>query len=112
LELPNRELFAPISELKLRGLIEEFFAERLPQQDAAALLRSKAEHLVLAGPFGWQVGETGNSHAMREPPVDGGLDGEDRFDSDCIPPPRKKSTQGLSYLNLKLCTSRAVMRRA
>ena len=38
------------------------------------LLRSKAEHLVLAGPFGWQVGEAGNSHAMREPPVDGGLD--------------------------------------
>ena len=74
LELPNRELFAPISELKPRGLIEEFFAERLPQQDAAALLRSKAEHLVLAGPFGWQVGEAGNSHAMREPPVDGGLD--------------------------------------
>ena len=38
------------------------------------LLRSKAEHLVLAGPFGWQVGEAGNSHAMREPPIDGGLD--------------------------------------
>ena len=38
------------------------------------LLRSKAEHLVLAGPFGRQVGEAGNSHAMREPPVDGGLD--------------------------------------
>src|SRR6516225_10070596 len=68
LELPNRELFAPISELKPRGLIEEFFAERLPQQDAAALLRSKAEHLVLAGPFGWQVGEAGNSHAMRSRP--------------------------------------------
>ena len=36
------------------------------------LLRSKAEHPVLAGPFGWQVGEAGNSHPMREPPVDGG----------------------------------------
>ena len=36
------------------------------------LLCSKAEHLVLAGPFGWQVGEAGNSHPMREPPVDGG----------------------------------------
>jgi hypothetical protein len=59
LELPNRELFAPISELKPRGLIEEFLRERLPQQDAAALLRGKADHLVLAGPFGWQVGETG-----------------------------------------------------
>ena len=29
------------------------------------LLRSKAEHLVLAGPFGWQVGEAGSSHPMR-----------------------------------------------
>ncbi|HWX27706.1 MAG TPA: hypothetical protein VNZ53_09750 [Steroidobacteraceae bacterium] len=38
------------------------------------LLRSKAEHLVLAGPFGRQVGEAGNSHPMREPPVDGGLE--------------------------------------
>ena len=38
------------------------------------LLGSKAEHLVLAGPFGWQVGEAGNSHPMREPAVDGGLD--------------------------------------
>ena len=26
------------------------------------LLRGKAEHLVLAGPFGWQVGEAGNAH--------------------------------------------------
>ena len=85
LELPNRKLFAPISELKPRGLIEEFFAERLPQQDAAALLRGKAEHLVLAEPFGWQVGETGNSHAMREPPVDGGLDeiGREEGKRDC-----------------------------
>ena len=40
----------------------------------APLLRGKADHLVLAGPFGWQVGEAGNSHPMREPPVDGGLD--------------------------------------
>ena len=38
------------------------------------LLRSKAEHVVLAGPFGWQVGEAGNSHPMRELPVDGGRD--------------------------------------
>ena len=37
-----------------------------------ALLRSKGEDLVLAGPFGWQVGEAGNSHPMQEPPVDGG----------------------------------------
>ena len=50
-----------------------------------SLLRSKAEHLVLAGPFGWQVGEAGNSHAMREPPVDGGLDeiGREEGKRDC-----------------------------
>src|SRR6202140_3653084 len=50
-----------------------------------ALLRSKAEHLVLAGPFGWQVGEAGNSHAMREPAVDGGLDeiGREEGKRDC-----------------------------
>jgi hypothetical protein len=50
---------------------------RRPRQSLVSnmpLLRSKAEHLVLARPFGWQVGEAGNSHAMREPPVDGGLD--------------------------------------
>jgi hypothetical protein len=49
------------------------------------LLRSKAEHLVLAGPFGWQVGEAGNSHPMREPPVDGGLDevGREEGKRDC-----------------------------
>ena len=49
------------------------------------LLRGKAEHLVLAGPFGWQVGEAGNSHPMREPPVDGGLDeiGREEGKRDC-----------------------------
>ena len=30
----------------------------------------EAQRLVLAGPFGWQVGEAGNSHPMREPPSD------------------------------------------
>ena len=49
------------------------------------LLCSKAEHLVLAGPFGWQVGEAGNSHAMREPAVDGGRDeiGREEGKRDC-----------------------------
>ena len=31
------------------------------------LLRRKPEHLVLAGPFGRQVGEADYSHAMRKP---------------------------------------------
>jgi len=61
---------------------------RRPRQSLVSnmpLLRSKAEHLVLAGPFGWQVGEAGNSHAMREPPVDGGLDeiGREEGKRDC-----------------------------
>ena len=32
------------------------------------LLRGEAEHLVLARPFGWQVAETGNSHASGSRP--------------------------------------------
>jgi hypothetical protein len=38
------------------------------------LLRGQAEHLVLAGPFGRQVGEADNAHAMREPSFDRRLD--------------------------------------
>jgi hypothetical protein len=38
------------------------------------LLRRKPKHLVLAGPFGRQVGEADYSHAMREPSFDCGLD--------------------------------------
>ena len=36
------------------------------------LLRRKAEHLVLSGPFRRQVGEASDAHAMREPASDGG----------------------------------------
>ena len=32
----------------------------------------KAERLVLAGPFGRQVAESGDSHAPWKPPLDGG----------------------------------------
>ena len=34
----------------------------------------KAEHLALPRPFGRQVGETGNAHAVRKPTIDGGFD--------------------------------------
>jgi hypothetical protein len=34
----------------------------------------KAEHLALLRPFGRQVGETGNTHAVRKPTIDGGFD--------------------------------------
>jgi two-component system phosphate regulon sensor histidine kinase PhoR len=33
-------------------------------------LGRKPEHLILAGPFGRQVGEAGNSHAMRKASFD------------------------------------------
>src|SRR6516225_4449792 len=38
------------------------------------LLGRKPKHLVLAGPFGRQVGEADNSHAMRKPSLDRSLD--------------------------------------
>jgi hypothetical protein len=38
------------------------------------LLRRKSEQLVLAGPFSRQVGEAGNSHAMRKASFDRSLD--------------------------------------
>jgi hypothetical protein len=38
------------------------------------LLSRKAEHLVLPRPFGWQVGEASDAHALRKPAVDGGFD--------------------------------------
>jgi hypothetical protein len=34
----------------------------------------QAEHLALLRPFGRQVGETGNAHAVRKPTIDGGFD--------------------------------------
>jgi hypothetical protein len=38
----------------------------------ARLLRRKAEHLALSGPFRRQVGEASDAHATREPAIDGG----------------------------------------
>jgi hypothetical protein len=38
------------------------------------LLPRKAEHLVLLGPFDWQVGEARNPHAVGEPAIDGRFD--------------------------------------
>ena len=38
------------------------------------LLPRKTEHLVLLGPFGWQVGEASNAHAMGKPAIDGRFD--------------------------------------
>jgi hypothetical protein len=49
------------------------------------LLRRKAEYLVLAGPLHRQVGEASNTHAMRQPAIDGGLDeiGGEESQRDC-----------------------------
>jgi hypothetical protein len=38
------------------------------------LQHRESKHLVLAGPFGRQVGKTGNSHTVRELPINGRLD--------------------------------------
>src|ERR1700751_1612447 len=110
MELPNRELLncsrpiRPIREfgnsnsgvINRRVFCVSGFRSRTPHilaGDGRArafvsnmpLLRRKAEHLGLPGPFGWQVGEAGNSHPMREPPVDGGLDeiGREEGKRDC-----------------------------
>ena len=37
-------------------------------------MEGKAEHLVLLGPFGRQVGEAGNAHAVRKSTVDSRFD--------------------------------------
>src|SRR6516164_5595869 len=72
LEWPNRELFAPISELKPRGLIEEFLRERLPRsRTPQRYCAARPSIWCWRDHSAWQVGEAGNSHAMREPPVDG-----------------------------------------
>ena len=43
-------------------------------ESAVRLLRRKAEHLVLPGPFRRQVGEASNPHTMGEPASDGRFD--------------------------------------
>jgi hypothetical protein len=85
---PNQEPL--LSSSKPRRFSPRMFGTQTgrPRQSLVSnlpLLRSKAEHLVLAGPFGWQVGQAGNSHPMREPPVDGGLDkiGREEGKRDC-----------------------------
>jgi hypothetical protein len=40
----------------------------------ACLLRGKAEHVVLARPFGRQVGDAGDTHAVGKPTFDGRFD--------------------------------------
>lgn len=40
----------------------------------AGSVRGKTEHVVLPGPFGWQVGEASDAHAVRESAIDGRFD--------------------------------------
>ena len=49
------------------------------------LQHREAKHLALAGPFGRQVGEPGNSHARRKPSIDGRFDevGREEGERDC-----------------------------
>jgi hypothetical protein len=45
-----------------------------PVQVWVRLLPRKTEHLVLAGPLRWQIGEASNAHAVGKPAVDGSFD--------------------------------------
>ena len=40
----------------------------------AGSVRGKTEQFVLPGPFGWQVGEASDAHAVRESAIDGRFD--------------------------------------
>jgi len=63
----------------------ETTADRDSVRACVRLLRRKAEHLVLAGPLRWQVGEASNAPAVGEPAIDGCLDQIGRKESqrDC-----------------------------
>ena len=70
------------------GFVQKFrFRARRspPTETLLRLLRRKAEHLVLAGPLRWQVGEASNAPAVGEPAIDGCLDQIGRKESqrDC-----------------------------
>jgi hypothetical protein len=74
-------LVSETADLWFGGRIDTFFSAReIPfpgngdrsQQRLGSngeLLRRKPKHLVLAGPFGRQVGEADNSHALRKEPI-------------------------------------------
>ena len=64
------------------------------------LLPRKAEHLVLPGPFRWQLGEASNAHAMREPAIDGGcseLATDNRLRSSSPPSPTTQSPSNRDF---------------
>jgi hypothetical protein len=50
------------------------------------LPHGKTKHLALTGPFRGQVGETGKSHTVREPSINGRLDevGREEGERDCL----------------------------
>jgi hypothetical protein len=90
-------LVSVTADLRFGGRIDAFFsAQEIPfpgngdrsRQRLGSngqLLRRKPEHLVLAGPFGRQVGEADYSHAMRKASFDRSLDevGREEGKRDC-----------------------------
>ena len=62
-----------------------FFGAEDTESVVSSFTAQGAKHLALAGPFGRQAGETGNSHAVREPSINGRLDevGREEGERDC-----------------------------
>jgi hypothetical protein len=74
---PRRPTRATGRPLSLASKFRFPETETAPSRDwfeRGTLLLGKTENFVLFGPFGGQVGEASNPHAMRKPPVDSRLD--------------------------------------
>ena len=93
-----------------RSLNSRYAAAPEPRFEPAATAQQGRACGAGAGPFGWQVGQAGNSHAMREPPVDGGPDeiGREKGKRDChihladaAPLPLGDSFRGCRFLGDK-----------
>jgi hypothetical protein len=85
---------------KFRFLRTETTADRDIVRVRARLLRRKAEHLALSGPFRRQVGEASDAHAKREPAIDGGcseLAADNRLVGGSSPP--SPTTQSCSLVH-------------
>ena len=78
-----------MTRLGPRCLIGAYLTEAHCVRDPLGLMEGlqhrESKHLARAGPFGRQVGETGNSHAEREPSINGRLDevGREEGERDC-----------------------------
>ena len=56
-----------VSGLEIRLPGNRDSREQEDRFDYGRFLRGKAQHLVLARPFGWQIAKTDHAHAVRQP---------------------------------------------